>query len=646
MVEKKPILQIINEIAAADDPSPVVLPLMCGAGKSQAISEKIGEAIRDNKGLLVITDRVSRLEKYIDNDHNPILREYLKEHSDQYVILKGKSITSDRKKSHYCPVLLMTTQRYFSLGMEEIREYLSWGEHDEHKRRLVLIDEKPELYFQCDLSLSLLNQFETAFVDSVNMLDLEARLNILQYWSVSTGTFINHWISMNNLFPQMKQYMLITGYDNEQEKDLLITEGMSPDDIEFVENANGFVHAHFDPQENFRKFILQNRYSIYQASKIDPVKIFHAFQLYNDRCRLYCSRSQSNGGKARYYSTIENQKPKLTDIDAKVIILDATADISFDYQQDYLRFDFEDCRPYERKIPNLHIKLVKHQFSRKRAKTVTMKEFERFESFVKAYSGEESICIFTYKTLLETLAADFDGDDETGTPVRRDYLGNLKGRNDFQEYNVFVQVGLNYRPPSYYLSILIEQDPKLRETLLSPENFQNLGDVRIIEEFMESDTYKSAVLNDLLADIEQNIFRSRIRDANYDGDIQYYLFFDYDLEINRGLKELIYDRFQRKYGADIECIDPTPYMSVQKVKNRKQKKGPTNPQKVYAFLESLEDASVFGIDILLSETQLTQQQFNKVKENDRFLREYLKECRVQGRRGAYIKKPMKDSLLS
>lgn len=155
----------------------------------------------------------------------------------------------------------------------------------------------------------------------------------------------------------------------------------------------------------------------------------------------------------------------MTDIDAKVIILDGTSDITLDYQQDYLKFDYEDCKPYDRKINNLHIRIVKYHFSRKYAQTVTPKQFRLIEKFVQEDSKTETICTFTYKCLLDTFAADCEGEDQE---IRRDYLGNLKGRNDFQDYLVFAQVGLNYKPFSCYLSILVEQNPDLRKKLIDP----------------------------------------------------------------------------------------------------------------------------------------------------------------------------------
>ena len=638
MSEKKPILQIINEIAAEEDPSPVVLPLMCGAGKSQAISAKMCEAIEKNEGLLVITDRVSRLHSYMD-PIDPKVKKYLEDHRDQVVIMEAKGQEAAQKASHFHPVLLMTTQRYFGLSLGKIKEFLSWGEESKRKRRLILIDEKPDLYFQYDISLRLLNKFETAFVENArDIMPGDTLRYIEKYWAEEKAYFLITYNRLSSLFLGLKKFAFLTGYDYPKEDDLPVPVDASEEDNEWVNNANASSHAHQDPLRGFLSYVYMNRREIYKADRnVDPVKIARGFYLRKTKATLFCSYPGANSSTVRYFSTIESEKPKLTDIDAKVIILDGTADITLDYQQDYLKFDYEDCKPYDRKINNLHIRIVKYHFSRTHAQTVTSKQFRLIEKFVQEDSKTETICIFTYKCLLEALGADFEGEDQE---IRRDYLGNLKGRNDFQDHLVFAQVGLNYKPFSCYLSILVEQNPDLRKKLIDPQSYQGAGDVKIIEEYMNSKTYKSAVLNDLLADIEQNIFRSPIRNPSCKEDVYYYLFFDYDNLGNQGLKEKIFDRFHNRYGADVLCIDPAQYLCKQKILCRKATKEKTAAQKILEYLATMKDGSVFRIDDLLSQTQLTQKQFNKVKEKNEFIREYFNKMAVEGKRGVYSKKPI------
>lgn len=70
-MDAKDILQLINDIKS--DPKRkkeiTVLPIMCGSGKSTAISYLIRQTIENasvtGNGLLVVTDRIDRLEDYM-----------------------------------------------------------------------------------------------------------------------------------------------------------------------------------------------------------------------------------------------------------------------------------------------------------------------------------------------------------------------------------------------------------------------------------------------------------------------------------------------------------------------------------------------------------------------------------------------------
>ena len=71
MGRKKTILTLINE-AETSDHKVTVLPLMCGAGKSSTISQKIAECIRRRSGLIIVTDRTERFDQYLSPDDNKL----------------------------------------------------------------------------------------------------------------------------------------------------------------------------------------------------------------------------------------------------------------------------------------------------------------------------------------------------------------------------------------------------------------------------------------------------------------------------------------------------------------------------------------------------------------------------------------------
>ena len=76
------VVQLINDIQSTpwQDDKINVLPLMCGTGKSTAISylirQTIEEAADTGNGLLVVTDRIDRMDDYM-HPYDPDLKNYL-----------------------------------------------------------------------------------------------------------------------------------------------------------------------------------------------------------------------------------------------------------------------------------------------------------------------------------------------------------------------------------------------------------------------------------------------------------------------------------------------------------------------------------------------------------------------------------------
>ena len=93
----KSIADLILEVAAdeAHKDEISLLPLMCGTGKSTAISEIIGRTIRladkTGNGVLVVTDRVNRLHDYL-SPRDQKLRNYLKDNPGAVQSLHPKDI--------------------------------------------------------------------------------------------------------------------------------------------------------------------------------------------------------------------------------------------------------------------------------------------------------------------------------------------------------------------------------------------------------------------------------------------------------------------------------------------------------------------------------------------------------------------------
>ena len=161
----KDVLTLLNSIACQDvDTDKVtVLPLMCGTGKSTAISYLIRQTIinswKNGEGLLIVTDRKDLMENYMNPQYDDNLLRFLKDYEDQVVIMTHNNFEEANELQRYKPVLIMTTQRYFRLSVSEINQYLKWAHGI---RPLIIIDEFPELMTVVDLDDRKLAECESA----------------------------------------------------------------------------------------------------------------------------------------------------------------------------------------------------------------------------------------------------------------------------------------------------------------------------------------------------------------------------------------------------------------------------------------------------------------------------------------------------
>lgn len=131
-----------------------VLPLPCGTGKSSAVSRLICQTIAaykagSKRGLLILANNLIQLTDYLaPNDINA--RQYIKHHMDYIVQIDSDNKTDVEKYIAKRPVVIISTQRYFSIDPYMIEsEYLTFGKEADCIRDLILVDEEPAVYECC-----------------------------------------------------------------------------------------------------------------------------------------------------------------------------------------------------------------------------------------------------------------------------------------------------------------------------------------------------------------------------------------------------------------------------------------------------------------------------------------------------------------
>ena len=141
-----------------------VMPLMCGSGKSSAISQIIDERILDHLtrqtkrwqeivampehahmatdyGLLVVTDVVDRAKEYLTPGKQAQYANNLLSHPGLVTLIESGHLGAGMATHKETPVLIITTQRYMMLQPDELEDFLTW---DGGRRNLIIIDEQPQ----------------------------------------------------------------------------------------------------------------------------------------------------------------------------------------------------------------------------------------------------------------------------------------------------------------------------------------------------------------------------------------------------------------------------------------------------------------------------------------------------------------------
>ncbi len=518
LTEAANILDFINMVE--NDPETAdkvsVLPLMCGSGKSTAITLKIKEVIESGEGLgmLIVTDSNKRLDEIWDeNTKNPLLgeevRSFMREHKDDVTIMTGdtfaKAITSQSKY----PVLAMTTQRFFNvLTKEEIQKFLRWK--DGGRRPLILFDEEPYLNEVVELTPKAVNDIDTVLrmlLDESNTSQEDKQWCIRQ-WAAFREKFLG----------------LLWEYEYEHEGDLFYYED---DQHSITEDDDRFFHI-----------INQCKTGI-RADNIINFKNLYAFKALVDTWGIYSFR-QGEVYESKFCVFLDN-RDKVQGLNAKVIVLDGTGDISPMYagQEDYI--DRRNGQSFVRSLSHLTIKIGDIDTS-KAAMSIRKSPVP---GTVERYLGSENYSyddryVFTY------LNQESKFTWNKGTA----HFGAIKGLNDYQDAKCIAQVGLNELQPVHYLVQFLarNEESRLRLSGLTPE--ESCEQIHSI--MNENLDYADIKVCQLLADIDQNMFRSAIRSAENRKDIVYYLF--YKLSHIPQLQEAIRSRYCGLLGGSLGLI--------------------------------------------------------------------------------------------
>ena len=531
------IVSISRDESHKDDVS--VLPLICGAGKSTAITALIIRTIkrielfRNNEyyrnllnektkedtvdtpspfdGLLIVTDSKERLKSIWSKRDNLSDKEneFIASHAEEWVtVMTEENFQEAENEQKSKAILLITTQRYFSWTKDEIKEHLKWDKENNYRRSMIIFDEMPYLNEVRDISIKTLNDIDSAlWLGLNNEVNLNDKLWCIEQWEKFRDRFSKELLSYEIEDKINKFY-----YESNRKT-------ISDDDRRFLriikDNKNQIKKNYSDEYQNI--FIVKNLLSTWG---------------------IFSHRDADTGAYENKITVFVDNREKMTQMGAKIIILDGTGNVSPIYdKQDYIYI--HSGRKYIRSLSSLTIKLGDYGTSR----VNFLDTRNSIAPHIKYYLQEDgnnlnNMFYFTYKKK----RAQFGDKNHTA------HFGDIKGKNEFKDATVIAQIGLNSLQPPQYLAHILARNKEMQQMFPGKSHEET---EKMLEEIVKGETYLNFMTRYILADIDQCLFRSAIRQADNRKDVTYYLFYSLLSPQYKLLTKKIIERYNEFFKCQI-----------------------------------------------------------------------------------------------
>lgn len=565
-----------------------VFPLPCGIGKSEYIKYLVSDAILNYYGLIVVTDAVSHLNAYVTEAYNKETKDlidYFKKNSNKISVLTAENYRDEIKYISEKPILLMSTQRFFNLSRDEI---ISFTSNHKYKRSKIVFDERIYLLENQKLTVKSLNDISTALKEG---LDNTVNPNDKQW-------LINQYDSFNAKLQQKleENEQLNNNTHNFRREVYFDSEGLTIS--EDVSKFNALIKKYKSQLNSYNPDIAKNIEAI--------TKLLFDGVVTSQKVKSKNSHKEYKN----YFTIVTNNTDKLIDIGAKVFVLDGTADISPEYRLKCV--NMIDCSRFKRDLSKLTINIVNINTSRDRLTRKGEKTEHLIQSIIN-YIKAQPInidTVFTYQAIEKKFKDNF---------ANVNHFGNIKGSNEYREVNNICQVGLNRWSDVVYM-------------LAANEIGQyNHPDKSFNHRIYDKETIDNIRCRLILADIEQNLFRCKIRNANNTEECTYTLICSISektgvFENYQPLADMIKPRYEAS-GATINIIDTPIEFKLLKAKERNEKHD-TYTQKILNWINSKEKGFIFKISDMLKELSINQKQFQNLKQKDNGIKELFNKMRI------------------
>lgn len=577
----------LNEVNTDRDTDKItVFPARCGLGKSTyflKVLVKSWLAENTDEGLIIVTDNLERLAVLDDVDDNRI------------AFLTAENKATEIFRQNYCPVLLISTQRYFQ--MDSIEPFLTYRVNGKaYKRKTVIFDESPYFRKNTEIGIDHLNLLHSALNEGItDLCNADDKKWALEQYD----TFRNKMIDIINGLEQRRNQTTYLYYSPEFDH-------ITDDDTRFLTIVESFAEIN-SKYPKARQIVsdllcLVENGGFFSSSKLRDNNTYHK----------------------GFIVTHDYREKFMLGKDIKTFIFDATANISELYPYDAEWLKILNCDDFTVPLDFMKVHLININTSRNSLINQSDRgsRLAAIKGYLKRLSLDVDDSLFiTYKTLLEN-----DIFRDLGfTTDNALYFGNTKGFNSEKDKHTLVQVGLNRQTGINYLLNFLSnnEDFSMRVKYDIRDVDLNIAE---LDNLMKSDIVDSYTCAEITADLVQNIFRTKARDLNNRDRIDVYLFCRATDNLKIELKYAL-----ERFGATVE-VEGFECFQEEKIKRRK---GDSVAKRILTWLDEQSNNREFIIEEMLSEVGIEAKNFKIAKKNNSFLKDKFDRMKMPNTRGKY-----------
>ena len=622
------------------DKSPILIPAKCGFGKTTFLKSMIVTLIQeinnnnlseDYLPMIITQERLEDLEKLTEDikketgtdniylfkgwnsNFNGCLNITPPQTQEEHLIKCNKlnceqyndcSLSHQLKKSKEFPIVAITTARLALLNnsidsrnsLDNYVEFIDKNGNSK-KRQRIIIDEKPKLLETKEFSKSIINNLES-HVEKFN------RYNYSEKFDREEEVYLKQQLNT------IATYLLEIEAETLNESYKLISPDKSKYTKEFKDKwleLVGYKHPDFQKLDMF----------------------FNGLVL---RCR----------DNNRFYIIEQND---FYTSGLKTFIFDGTAEISIEYKSEkndfkYLKID--DYKDYT----HLNFHVIKTYMGRNKLN----EKKDLIVNWIKENFNETTFVI-TYKQYEKYFRNEFQENSnivlDNGTFP---YFGNTKGKNKWAECNKMVQIGWNRHSSDDYLADFLAINPVYASLWynlygtegglsqffieqMTPDNHGN---------FSHNEEIYYYVLQSMVVDLEQEVYRTKLREFSSTDPIDVYIFVkEKEYKI---IKKMIEARFKNCNFIETDVN----FTSGRKKQNILERNGNGKLIELFNYLDNEWDGKEILASVLYKKFNMNKNQWDyhfggKEKRNvsllkDRKIRLYKKNKKIGIKGKWYLKK--------